>query len=98
MGHTKPTVGAGLFKFMYAGAGAAPAQLQIEHHMNGVTMGGVGEVVACEDCDRRMEITGFGGDQEGRCAGCARTVCDSGCSIERGDGGRVCLECAMRGY
>lgn len=59
---------------------------------------GVAEVVvACEDCDRRIELTGFAGEDEGRCVGCARRVCDVGCSIARGDGSRVCLECAMKG-
>lgn len=92
MGHTKPAAGVGLLKFMCAGAGAASARFQA-----GGIMSGVGEVVACEDCDRRMELTGLG-DEEGRCGGCARRVCEGGCSIERGDGGRICLECAISGY
>lgn len=92
MGHTKPAAGAGLPKFMCANAGAASMRSPI-----GGMMGGMGEVVACEDCDRRMELAGLG-DEEGRCGGCARRVCESGCSIGRGDGGRVCLECAMSGY
>lgn len=91
MGHTKPAAGAGLFKFMCAGAGAAST-----HSPIGVIMGGMGEVAVCEDCDRRMELTGLG-DEEGRCGGCARRVCESGCSIGRGDGGRICLDCAMSG-
>lgn len=92
MGHTKPATGAGVFKFMCAGAGVAPTRPQA-----GVMMGGMGEVVVCEDCDRRMELAGLG-DEEGRCGRCARRVCESGCSIERGDGGRTCLECAISGY
>lgn len=97
MGHTKPAAGAGLFKFMCTGAGAAPAHTSIGH-VDGVTMDGIGETAVCEDCDRRMELAGFGGYEEGRCVGCTRRVCEVGCSIERGDGGRACLDCAMKGY
>ncbi|KAH8146136.1 uncharacterized protein LAJ45_09826 [Morchella importuna] len=49
-------------------------------------------VTSCEDCDRPM---GDCADDEGRCVGCGRRVCDGGCSIAR-DEGRSCLECAMR--
>ena len=52
------------------------------------------EVLCCEDCDRGIEVPGGAGGDDGevRCVGCARVVCDLGCSASNGEG-RVCLEC-----
>jgi hypothetical protein len=44
----------------------------------------------CEDCDR--EISNQVPEDEARCLGCHRVVCDFGCSASNGEG-RVCLEC-----
>ena len=43
----------------------------------------------CEDCDRGL---GAQDEEEVRCIGCHRAVCDFGCSASNGEG-RVCLEC-----
>jgi len=46
-------------------------------------------VLKCEDCDRGLELLD---EDEAKCVGCHRIVCDFGCSASNGEG-RVCLEC-----
>jgi hypothetical protein len=48
------------------------------------------EGLRCEDCDR--DISDQVPEDEARCLGCHRVVCDFGCSASNGEG-RVCLEC-----
>jgi hypothetical protein len=47
-------------------------------------------VLRCEDCDRNLSAEVV--EEEVRCVGCRRVVCNMGCAASNGVG-RVCLEC-----
>ncbi|KAI5858969.1 hypothetical protein BZA05DRAFT_382970 [Tricharina praecox] len=72
-----PQPKAGLWSWLRWAGTAAPTIVQEQ------------PVLKCEDCDRGL---GLQDEEEARCVGCHRVVCDFGCSASNGEG-RVCLEC-----